>query len=83
MVITLVLSVAALTSIPFPHIMRARWMRPLTLVAAVVLVGAILAGTVLYPRDEYVVRLGLYVGCGYFAVLAVARMLREARHRST
>jgi phosphatidylcholine synthase len=81
-VITLVLSVAALTSIPFPHIMRARWMRPLTLTLAVVLVGAILAGTILYPRDVVAVRVGLYVGCAYFVALAIARMLRGARQRS-
>jgi phosphatidylcholine synthase len=80
-VTTLVLSVLALTSVPFPHIMRARWLRPLTLAVAVLLLAAILTGSVLYPRHLYSVRIALYVSSGYFLVLAVARMVFDARRR--
>jgi phosphatidylcholine synthase len=82
-VTTLVLSVAALTSLPFPHIMRARWMRPWTVIVAAVLLAAILAGCVLYPRDSYLVRIGLYVGSAYFVALALARMVYETRRRAS
>jgi phosphatidylcholine synthase len=83
MVTTLVLSVAALTSLPFPHIMRARWMRPATLAAATLWLAAILAGTVLYPRDVYVVRIGLYLGSAYFVALAIGRMVFDSRRRAS
>jgi phosphatidylcholine synthase len=78
-VTTLVLSAAALTSVPFPHIMRAKWMRRMTLTVATLWLAAILAGTVLYPRHLYSVRIALYVGSAYFLTLAVARMIYEAR----
>ncbi len=82
-VTTLVLSLAALTNLPFPHIMRARWLRPMTLTVAILLLAAILAGTVVYPRHLHPVRIALYIACGYFIVLAVARMLYDVRRRAT
>jgi phosphatidylcholine synthase len=81
MVTTLVLSVAALTSLPFPHIMRARWLRPLTLTVAILYLAAILVGTVVYPRHLHPVRIALYVGSAYFIALSVARMIHDARRR--
>jgi phosphatidylcholine synthase len=82
-VTTLVLSVAALTNVPFPHIMRARWMRPVTLGVATLLFAAILAGSVLYPRDVYGLRIALYLTTAYFVALALARLVYEARRRPT
>jgi hypothetical protein len=61
--------------------MRARWLRPLTLAVAVLLLSALLAGSVLYPRHLYSVRIALYLSSGYFLALAVARMVVEARRR--
>jgi membrane protein DedA with SNARE-associated domain len=48
---------------------------------AVLLLAAILTGSVLYPRHLYSVRIALYVSSGYFLVLAVARMVFDARRR--
>jgi phosphatidylcholine synthase len=81
-VITVVLSALALTNLPFPHIMRARWMRPLTAVATVVLIGGIIVGTITYPDHPWVARPLLYAGSAYFLALAAARLLHDARARS-
>jgi phosphatidylcholine synthase len=79
-IITLVLSVASLTNLPFPHIMRARFWRIPTLIGSVVLFGGIVYGTIVYPDHPYVVRPLLYVGSAYFLVLAVVKWLRDRRH---
>ncbi len=76
-VITLVLSLLSLTNLPFPHIARARFWRIPTVIGTIVLVGGIVLGTFLYPKHPYMVRPLLYVGCAYFVVLAIVKMLRD------
>ena len=49
-VITLVLSVASLTNMPFPHIARARFWRIPTIIATSVGWSAMVVGTFLYPE---------------------------------
>jgi phosphatidylcholine synthase len=80
-VITLVLAFAQLTNLPFPHIMRAKFLRPLTVVFTVVWVGGMLVGTITYPDHPWAARPLLYAGSVYFLVLAVVRWIYEHRTR--
>jgi phosphatidylcholine synthase len=80
-VITLVLSVLCLSNIPFPHIARARFLRPVTAVATTIWIGGIVAGTFAYPDHPHWVRILLYLGSAYFAVLAGIRWWHERTRR--
>ncbi|HEU5267561.1 MAG TPA: hypothetical protein VFU35_12720, partial [Jatrophihabitans sp.] len=80
-IITLVLSVLCLTNVPFPHIARARFLRPVTIVGATVLIGGIVIGTFAYPDHPHYVRVPLYVGSAYFLVLSAIRWWYERTHR--
>jgi phosphatidylcholine synthase len=80
-IITLALSLLSLTNMPFPHVMRARYLRPLTLIFMAVWVGGIVAGTFAYPDHPWAVRPPLYAGCGYFILLAGLQTLHAARQR--
>jgi phosphatidylcholine synthase len=76
-IITLILSVACLTNLPFPHIMRARfWFIP-TIIATVIWVTGIVYGTFAYPEHPYIVRPMLYAGSAYFLVLAIVKAIRN------
>lgn len=75
-VITIVLALLSLTNMPYPHIARARFMRPITVAGSIVLFGGIVIGTFAYPDHPYYVRIMLYVGSAYFLALAALR----ARH---
>lgn len=79
-VITVILSLASLTNMPFPHIMRARFWRVPTMLATVVLIGGMVYGTLVYPDHPYVVRPLLYVGSAYFVLLALVKTLRDRKH---
>jgi hypothetical protein len=76
-----VLSVLSLTDIPFPHILRARFLRTATITAAVVWVGAMIIATFLYPEHLWVTRPPLLAGCVYFAALCVAKWVVDFRAR--
>lgn len=78
-VITLALSVLSLTNMPYPHIARARFMRPFTIVGAVVWIGGIAIGAITFPDHHYFVRVMLYAGSAYFIVLAFIRYVHERR----
>ena len=78
-VITLVLSVASLTNVPFPHIMRAKFMQIPTMIATAIWIGGIAWGTIALPDRPYAVRPLLYIGCGYFIALAVIKMVHDYR----
>ena len=78
-VITLILSVLSLTNMPSPHIARARWARPYTIVGAICWIGGVAIGTLLWPHHYYFERVMLYVGSAYFVVLAVARWTYDVR----
>ncbi len=81
-IITLVLSVASLTNLPFPHIMRAKFMQIPTIIATTVLIAGIVWGTIALPDRPYSVRPLLYFGCAYFFALGVAKMVRDYRVRT-
>ena len=55
---------------PFPHIMRAKFLRPLTVVFTVIWIGGMLVGTITYPDHPWMARPLLYAGSAYFLVLA-------------
>ena len=80
-VVTVFFSLLSLTNVPFPHMARARFMRPFTYAAAVVWIGGISIGTIAYPHHYYFVRILLYVGSVYFLVLSVLKMVHDHRAR--
>ena len=82
-IITIVLSLLSLTNMPFPHIARARFMQPYTIVAAVLWMGAILTGSIAYPHHYAIVRVLLLVGSAYFIVLSGIRAMHDHRVRET
>lgn len=77
--ITLVLSVLSLTKMPYPHIARAKWLRPYTIAGTVVWIGGIFWGTLAFPAHPAAVRTLLYAGSGYFVFLAAARWTHDIR----
>jgi phosphatidylcholine synthase len=79
--LTLVLSALCLTNMPYPHIARARWMRPYTVLGTACWVGGIAIGSFVYPHHYYFVRVLLYVGTAYFVVLSALRALHDRRVR--
>lgn len=82
-VLTVVLSLLQLTSIPFPHIARARWMRRFTIVGAVCWIGGIVVGVFTFPDVWHLARILIYVGSVYFIALSVARMVYDRRSLGT
>jgi phosphatidylcholine synthase len=80
-VITLVLSVLSLTNVPFPHILRARFLRPLTLTFTGIWVAGMVIGTIVYPDQTHSARPLLYAGSAYFLVLSVVKMVEDSRTR--
>jgi len=79
-VVTIVLCVLSLTNAAFPHIMRAQFLRVLTLPVALVWIGAITTGAALLPHRPWALRPVLYVGCVYFVALTVVQTVRTYRH---
>jgi phosphatidylcholine synthase len=79
--LTLILSGLCLSNMPFPHMARARFMRPYTAVAATILFGGMAIGTLTLPHHYYFVRVMLLIGFMYFLVLAGIRAWYDRRHR--
>jgi phosphatidylcholine synthase len=79
--ITLVLSAASLTNMPFPHIARARWMRAWTIAGATCWIGGVAIGTIAYPHHYYFVRVMLDIGSVYFVLLACLRVVHDRKQR--
>jgi phosphatidylcholine synthase len=80
--ISLVLSVLCLSSMPYPHIARARFMRYWTWAATACWVTGIVAGTFTLPHHYEFVRILLYLGSGYFVLLAGLRAWHDHRTRA-
>jgi phosphatidylcholine synthase len=81
-IITLVMSALSLTNLPFPHVVRAKFLRAVTLAFTAILVGGIVIGTISFPGHPYVARPLLYLGSGYFVVLAIIKMVKDSRDRT-
>jgi len=82
-IITLILSVLSLTNMPFPHIMRARYLRPLTVVFTVLWIGGMVLGSITYPHHPWIVRPPLFAGSAYFLILSLAKTVHDARKHRT
>jgi phosphatidylcholine synthase len=84
-VITVILSLLQLTNMPYPHIARARYMRPYTIAGTVCWIGGLAIGAILYPDRYDFVRVMLYLGSGYFIFLAGLRAWHDhnVRRRAT
>lgn len=80
-VITIVLSVLQLTDMPFPHIMRARLLRPVTVAVAIVWIGGMAVATLVFPDHPWITRPVLLAGSAYFLVLSVAKWAMDIRAR--
>ena len=81
-ILTIALSVAQLTNMPFPHIMRSRFWRPATLVFGIGWVLVMVIGAFLYPDHPWLLRPPLYLACAYFVALAVVRSVHDYRVRA-
>ena len=82
-VITVALSLASLSNMPFPHVLRARWLRGPTVFFMLMWVTGIVIGTFAYPSHPWLVRPLLYAGCVYFLALAAARAWHDLNRRRT
>lgn len=81
-IITLVLSVLSLTNMPFPHLARAKFLRPFTIVFTMVWVGGMVLGTLTYPEHPWAARPLLIAGSIYFVALSLAKWGSDIRaHR--
>ena len=80
--ISLFLSVLTLTAMPYPHIARSRFMRYWTWSATALWVGGISIGMFALPHHYEFVRWMLYVGSGYFVVLAGIKAWHDRRTRT-
>jgi phosphatidylcholine synthase len=79
--ITLVLSALSLTNVPFPHIMRAKFLRLATTIFTVIWIGGMVIGTLQYPHHPYLARPLLVIGSAYFVALAIVKMVKDSRDR--
>jgi phosphatidylcholine synthase len=80
--LTIALSIASLTNMPFPHVLRATFLRPFTVTFMLIWVAGITVGAILYPDHPELVRPPLYVGSLYFVALAGVRAVYDRRHRT-
>ncbi len=81
-IIVLILSALCLSNMPYPHIARARYMQPFTIVGATVWIGGISIGTLTYPHHYVFVAVMLWAGSAYFVVLAAIRWRHDHRARA-
>jgi phosphatidylcholine synthase len=82
-IITVVLSLLQLTNMPYPHIARARFMRPYTIAGTICWMAGIAIGAFTWPHHYYFVRVLLYLGSAYFVVLAFIRLVVTYRARGS
>lgn len=78
---TILFSLLSLTNMPYPHIMRAKFMRPLTLLAAVVWLGGLAAGAVLHPDHPVWLKVALLAAVGYYLLLAALKTIYDRHGR--
>jgi phosphatidylcholine synthase len=80
-VITLVLCLASLTNVAFPHIVRARFLRVVTLPVALGWFGVIMAGAIMLPDRPGALRPFLELGSAYFLGLSALQTVRLYRRK--
>jgi phosphatidylcholine synthase len=80
-VITIVLSIGCLANFPFPHIARAKFMQAYTLVAAVLWLGGLTVGAILYPHRHDWITVVIYVGSLYFFLVSALKAVQDHRVR--
>jgi phosphatidylcholine synthase len=80
-VITIILSLLSLSNMPYPHIARARYLQPYTIIGATCWIGGVAIGALTYPHHYYFVRIMLIVGSAYFVALAAIRTWHDRRVR--
>ncbi len=77
--ITIVLSILCLSNMPYPHIARARFLRPFTIVGAVAWIGGVGLGAIALPHHYPWIAAMMWSGSGYFILLAAIRWLHDRR----
>jgi len=79
-VVSVALSIASLTNIPFPHVLRAQYLRIVTLSVTVAWISAMVIGIVLLPHHHpWILRPILMTGSIYFVALAAVQYSRIKR----
>ena len=79
--ISIVFSVLSLTNMPYPHIVRAKFLRPLTALAAVVWLGGMALGAIIDDSPMWL-QVALVCGSLYYVVLAGIKATYDYRHRT-
>ena len=74
-VIVVVLSVASLTDLPFPHPVRVVWMRPVTLTITAVWLVAMTVAVLDGPAAHTYIEVWLVIGPLAFVALSVAKLI--------
>jgi phosphatidylcholine synthase len=80
-VVTIVLCIASLTNIAFPHIMRAKFLRTITLPVALGWFAAITVGAAELPDRPEPLRPFLAAGAIYFVVLSILRTIQTLQRK--
>jgi hypothetical protein len=79
-IVTIVLCALSLTNAAFPHIMRAHFLRVVTLPVAVIWMVGITVGAAQLPHHPWALRPILDGGSIYFIALTVVQTARTYRH---
>ena len=74
-IVVVVLSIASLTDVPFPHPVRVVWMRPVTLSITIIWLASLTLEVVAESRTPDRVRIFLILAPLAFVALSVAKML--------
>lgn len=80
--VTILFSVLSLTNMPYPHIVRAKFMRSLTLAAAVIWLGGLAAGAFLHPHHPVWLKVALLISVSYYLLLALIKTVYDRRGRA-
>ena len=78
-IVTVILCVASLTNVAFPHIVRASFLRLLTLPVALGWFATIAIGASQLPDRPTLLRPFLTAGWAYFVLLSIAQTMRQRR----
>ncbi len=80
-IVIIALSVAQLTNMPYPHIMRAQFLRPITLLAALLWLGGLIVGAAVLPETPGWLQAVLVVSSLWFVLLAGIKTVRDLSGR--
>lgn len=82
-IVTILLSLSMITNMPFPHPVRVKFLRSLTLGVTIVWVAAMVIGVIVLPKHLWVIRPILLAGSIYYIALAIVQAWRLQTGRAS